>query len=150
MHDRPRDHQPLGHAAGELVDASARGVGEREPVEQGVGLTAGVGCAHAEEAAVEHQVVAHAQAAVERVVLGHDADELVHGRRLGDDVDAADPRPPRGRDHARGEHAGGGRLPRTVGAEQAHDLARRDLEAEVVDGAGAGGIDLGEVFDADH
>src|SRR4029453_3730581 len=80
VHDRAGDHQPLRHAARERIDGTAPDVGERDLLEQGVGLAGGVGGADAEEAPVEDEVLAHAEAAVEGVVLGEDADERArHG-----------------------------------------------------------------------
>ena len=78
---------------------------------------------HPEEAPVEVEVLPHGQRPVERVGLRHDADHLLRGDRVRDDVDAADERAAARGDHAGGEHAGGRGLARAVRAEQPEDLA---------------------------
>jgi hypothetical protein len=105
VHDRARDHQPLRHAARERIDGAVGDVGERDPLEQGVRLAGGVGGGHAEETPVEHEVLAHAEAAIERVALGDDADELPRQRRPGDDVDAGHPSATGRRQHPGGQHS---------------------------------------------
>ena len=98
VEDRPGDHQPLGHPAREGVDRCLRPLGQLELLEQLVGRPPRLPGADAEEPAVEVEVLPDVQLAVERVLLGDDADELLGQRRVGDDVDAADERLARGRD----------------------------------------------------
>src|SRR6185503_7914905 len=50
------------------------------------------------------------------------------------DVVAGDPGPASRRNQEAGEHADGRRLARPVGPQEAEDLARVDLEADVIDG----------------
>ena len=58
--------------------------------------------------------------------------------------------PARGRDHPRGQHAGGGRLARAVRPEQAEDLASVHGEVEAVDGLDVARVHLREIHRADH
>ena len=92
VHDRPGDHQPLRHAARQLVDVGAGPVGEPELLEQLAGLAVCFARVHAEVATVEEEVLGDVERTVEGVRLRHDADHLLGGRGLGDHVDAADPR----------------------------------------------------------
>src|SRR4029453_19082308 len=148
VHDRAGDHQPLRHAARERIDGTAPDVGERDLLEQGVGLAGGVGGADAEEAPVEDEVLAHAEAAVEGVVLGDDADELPRQGGPRDDVDLGHPRPTGRRQHPGRQHAGRRRLARAVRAEQAEDLTAPDYEVEAVDRGDAARIHLRQALGA--
>ena len=69
---------------------------------------------------------------------------------MRDDVDAADEGTPARRDHARREHARGGRLARAVGAEQPEDLTLVHLEVELVDRLQPTRVHLGELLGAHH
>jgi hypothetical protein len=100
---------------------------------------------HAEEAPVEVEVLPDGQRPVERVGLGHDADQLLGHRRLLDHVDAAHQRAPRGRDYARGQHARRGGLAGAVWPKQPEDLALVDGQVHAVDGRDAAGVHLGQV-----
>jgi hypothetical protein len=71
---------------------------------------------------------------VERRLLECDADPAADLRRLRLDVEAGHARAPARRPQERHEHAHGGRLAGAVGAEEAVDLAGRDLEIDPVDG----------------
>ena len=134
VHDRPRHHQPLRHAARQLVDVRRGPVREPELLEQLARPCVRVARAHAEVAAVEVQVLGDVERAVERVGLRHDADDLLGRRGPGDHVDAADDRRALGRDDPGRQHPDGRRLARAVRAEQAEDLAPADAQVEVLDG----------------
>ena len=84
----------------------------------------------AEEPAAELQVLRHRELHVERVVLGDDADPPLDRDRVPGDVVAGHPGPAAGRGDQRGEHADGGGLARAVRAEQAEELALRDVEVD--------------------
>ena len=145
MQHRPRDHEPLGHATGQGHHAGLAPAGEVEALQQLVGRGAGVAARHPEEAPVEVEVLPDREGAVERVVLGDDADGLLGEGGVREHVDAAHHGPSRRRDDHRREHARGRRLARAVGPEQAEDLPRLHLEVEVVHrGPVHAGIDLGE------
>ena len=99
---------------------------------------------------MEVEVLPDGELPVERVLLADDAEDLLRQRRVGDDVDAADERLPRGRDDAGREHPGGRRLAGAVGPEQAEDLAGRDAEVEPVDRPEVrSGVDLRQLDGAD-
>ena len=149
VEDRARDHQPLGEAARERHHRRLGALGEVELDEQVVGGGARGGGAHAEEAAVEVEVLPHGERAVERVRLRHDADQLLGDRGVRDDVDVVHERLSRRRDHARGQHARGGGLAGAVGAEQPEDLALGDGQVEPVDRGDAARVDLGQIDGAD-
>ena len=71
---------------------------------------------------MEVQVLPDRERAVQGVLLGDHADQLLGAGRVGDDVDARDMRLAGGRDDPGGEHAGRGRLSGPVRSEQAEDL----------------------------
>ena len=89
MHDRPGDHQALGHAARELVDFGPAAE-QPEPLQQLLGRRPGPTVAHAEVTTVEVQVLEHVERSIERVRLRDDADDLLGEGRVRDDVDPAD------------------------------------------------------------
>ena len=125
-------------------------VGEPERLEQRVGLDPRLATAHPEEAAVEHEVLADGQGAIERVALGHDADQALGRGGLAPHVDPADHGAALGRLHPGREHARGRGLAGAVRAQETEDLAAADAEVEVVDRAHAARVDLGEVLGEDH
>ena len=150
VHDRPRHHQALRHAARERGDRLLR------PARTSRNCSSRRSASrlrrrgrHPEEAAVEVEVLPHGERAVERVALRHHADHLLRRGRVRDHVDAADEGAPAGGDHARREHAGGRGLARAVGPEQAEDLALVHLEVELVDRLEPTRVHLGELLGAD-
>src|SRR5665647_1099850 len=144
MGDAARDHEALGHAAGQRVHARLGAVGQAELLQQLVGASAGVAGARAEIPAVVVQILRDGQAAVEGVGLRHDADHLLGQRRMRDDVDAAHAGAACRRDHARRQHADGGGLTGAVRPEQAEDLARLHAQVERHDGMDVAGERLRE------
>ncbi len=150
VEDGPGHHQPLGHAAGQGVDRGLGPPAELELLEQvGGGLPGGLG-AHAEQTAVEVQVLPDGELAVQGVLLGDDPAQLLGQRGMGGDVDAGDEGPARGRDHPGGEHAGRGGLSCAVRAEEAEDLPGSYVEVELVHRGEVGArIDLGQVLGMD-
>ena len=87
--------------------------------------------------------------AVERVVLGHDADEAAGVGGLLDDVDAGDADVAGGGYGAGGGDGDGRGFTGAVGAEETVELAGSDGEVEAVDGGDGGfaGVDLAEASD---
>jgi hypothetical protein len=150
VEDGPGHHEPLGHAAGQGVDRGLGPPAELELLQELVrGLPGGLG-AHAEQPAVEVQVLPDGELAVQGVLLGDDPAELLGQRGVGRDVDAGDERPARGRDHAGGEDAGRGGLAGAVRAEEAEDLTGADVEVELVHrGEVRALVDLGQVHGVD-
>ena len=144
VRDAARDHQTLGHAARERVDAGRGAVGQTELLQQFRRPRPRLPPVHPEVPAVVVEVLPYGEAAVERVGLGDDADRLLGQGRFAGHVHATDAGPARRRHHAGREHADCGRLAGAVGAEQAEDLARGDGQVESVDRLHAAGIRLRE------
>ena len=150
VEDGPGHHEPLGHPAGQRVDRGLGPLGQLELLQQLVGGLPGGPRADAEQPPVEVQVLPDGELPVERVLLRDDPAELLGQGRVGGDVDAAQERPPGGGHHAGGQHPGRRGLARAVGAEQPEDLARPDIEVEVVDRGEVGPrVDLGQVLGVD-
>jgi hypothetical protein len=151
VEDRARHHQTLSHPSRERVHRRAGPLRELELLEQLVRDAIGLVRAHAEQAPMEVQVLPDRELAVERVLLGDRADQLLHECRVRDHVHAADPRLPRSGDHARGEHPRGGGLARAVGAQQPEYLTRVHSQVETVHRGDVGAVvDLGQPRRADH
>ena len=89
VEDGPRHHEALGHAAREGVDRRLGEARQLEPLQEVVGRLAGLLGPHAEQAAVEVQVLPWGELAVEGVLLRDDPDDLLDERRVLDHVDAA-------------------------------------------------------------
>ena len=150
MHDRPRHHQALRHPAGEREHRHPGPIAEPKLIEQSVGLRLRGLRGHPEEPTVEVEVLVHVERPIERVGLGHDADDLLGARGVRHHIHTADDGAPARRDHARREHPRGGRLAGAVRPEQSEDLSRVHLEVEVVHRENIAGIDLGQLFGPDH
>ena len=90
MGDRPRDLQPLRHAARERVRRRLGAVRELELLEQLVCPDLRRPRAPSEVPAVVDEVLDDGARAVERVELRHHSDAPAHGRRVRDDIDASD------------------------------------------------------------
>ena len=104
--------------------------------EQALGAFHAVLAGDAEEIGEERDVLVDGQVLVEAEPLRHVAHMRAHALRLGDGVHPLDrDRALVGRHH-RGEEAHDGGLAGAVGTDEAEHLARRALEAELVDGDG--------------
>ncbi len=151
VHDRPRHHQPLRHAAREREHIGAAAVGEPELVEQAGGLGLRRLRAHPEEPAVEVEVLVDARAS------GRACSSAARRRSAASPRSGARPR--RRRRRSRRPDVGitrvvsmpGGRgLARTVRTEQTEDLARVHLEVEGVHCHDVARVHLGELLGANH
>ena len=89
---------------------------------------------HAVELGVQAHVLLGGQVGVERRVLEDEADVAPHRVALAVDVEAGDDRRAAGRRDERAEHRDRRRLAGAVGAEEAEDLTRRDLEVDPAHG----------------
>ena len=99
---------------------------------------------------MEVEVLPDVELAVQRVLLGDHADQLLGQGGVRYHVDVADEGVPRRRDHSRGEHARRRGLARPVRPEEPEDLPGTDDEVEAVDGGEVrAGIDLGQLDGAD-
>ena len=97
--------------------------------------------------AVEVEVLPHGELPVQRVLLRHDAAELLGQRRVRGHVDPGQEGPPGGRHDPGGQHPRGGRLAGPVRAEQAEDLPGPDVQAQLVHRGEVGArVDLGQVL----
>ena len=145
LDDGDGDAQLLPHAFGEVLDALVEGLLlERDPAHDLIIVVLGeVGLAA--ELGEEVEVLAGREVAVEHDVLGDESDVLLGLERVLVDVDALDEAGPgRRRDEVQ-EEVDRRRLAGAVGPEQAVDLARPDLQVEVVEGQHAVLVSLGQV-----
>ena len=69
MEDRPCDHEPLSHPAGQGVDARLGPLGQHELLEQLVGDVAGLTLGDAEQKAMEIEVLPDRERSVQGVLL---------------------------------------------------------------------------------
>jgi hypothetical protein len=100
---------------------------------------------------MEVQVLPDGELAVQGVLLGDDAGQLLGQRRVGGDVHVADQGAAGGGHDAGGEHAGGGGLAGAVRAEEAEDLPGPHVQVQLVHrGEISAGVDLGQVFGVDR
>ena len=134
VHDRDGQREPLADAErqrlGELVGLLA----QVEALEQLVDARPDPLARQLEELRVQHQVLAHAELAVEREGLRHVADLLAHVALARFDVAAEQAGAPLGHGQEARQHLHGGRLAAAVRAEEAEDLAALDAEVHVVHG----------------
>ena len=150
VEDGPRHHEPLRHPPGQCVHRRLGPLGQLELVKQLIGGLPRCLRPHAEQAAVEVEVLPDGELAIEGVLLRNDPAQLFRQRRMCRDVDARDERAPGCRHHARGQHPRRRRLPGAVGSQQAKDLARPDVKVEPVNGGEVRSrIDLGQVRGVD-
>ena len=151
VEDGPGHHQPLGHAAGQRVHRRLGPLGQLELLEQVAGDLPGRLGPHAEQPAVEVQVLPHGELAVQRVLLRHDAAQLLGQRRVGGDVDRRPGRPARTSGTTRVVSMPAVVvLPAPFGPEQAEDLPGPHVEVELVDRGEVGArVDLGQVLGVD-
>ena len=138
VHEGAADHHALGLPAGDLERVAAALLGQPEQLQQLGGALAGVPRAEPEVPAAELQVLGDGEVAVEGVVLRDDADAALDLDGVLDHVQAGHVGGAAGRDDERGEHADGGRLARAVRAEQAEELAARDVQVDALDGGHRG------------
>jgi hypothetical protein len=88
--DGPRHHEPLRHSPGQGVHGRLGPFRQLELLKQPIGGLAGDLRAHPEQPTVKVQVLPHGELAVQGVLLGNDAAELLGQRRMGRDVHAGD------------------------------------------------------------
>ncbi len=94
MDERLGDVEPPPHPARVLAHQAVAGVGEPELLEQLVDPPLELAPAHAEDLALQAQVLAPGRLLVEAAGLGDDADRLAHAGRFAQDVEAGDPAAP--------------------------------------------------------
>ena len=121
------------HAAGERFDEVAGAVRQADGGEQLGGTALELGGAQPVEPALVAQVFGDGELLVEARRLEHDAHLSAHGRGVAADVVAEDGDGAALQRDQRRQQAEQRRLAAAVGAEEGEDLARGDLEAQVVD-----------------
>ena len=129
-----RDVEPAPLAPGERGDLAVGHGGEVEVLDEVGGPASGLAPRQAVGAALADQLVAAELAVTGAVALADVADRAAYLALSGDDVMTGDLGGPRRRRDESGEHAQGGRLARTVGAEEGDELALTDLQVEATDG----------------
>ena len=134
MHQRGGEVEPATHATGVRLDAAVEcvaDVDERAELDEPlVDLLAG----QAVELTLQAEQFLARLLGVEGDVLQRDADAQAYLLGSVDDVVARHGRLATGRGEQGAQHLHGGRLARSVGAEQAVDLTPVDGEVEAVDG----------------
>lgn len=141
------DRHLLTHSARQVVGKRVALLGEIERGEQGLRL--GLEIRDLVGGGRERQVFPDGQGVEQARVVRDVAQGLLGGDRRPDDVVTGDrERSGRGRDDA-GKAAQRGRLAGAIGPDQPQDLARADLEAQVLDG-GEIAVGLAEIRDFDH
>ena len=109
-------------------------VRQLEFVEQLVGAPGALAAALPEVGAVKHQDLARREGEIQVGPLRHYADQPLGLHLLLPDVELAHKRAPAGGPGAGGQDADGGGFAGAVRAEQSEDLARADLEGDLVEG----------------
>ena len=159
---RPRVGSSRNSTRGRLSSARASSRRWRMPVENVLTLrpatplrrtcsstSVGAALREAVERAEELEVLPGGRPLVDVRRLGDEVDPPADRLELARDVVAEHPRAPARRLRPAGEDADHRRLPGAVGAEQAEDLARRDLQADAVQRAHVA-VALREVLDLDR
>jgi hypothetical protein len=144
------DAETLAHAAGKAGDGLLADRPEIDLVQQGLDRLPPLGAVG--QTLQDGEVVQEVEGRDPRVdpeVLGKVAKGLAQARRLGQDVDPVEVDGARGRGLEGGDAAHQGRLARAVRPQEA-EHARRDLKADVVEGAGPSRIDVAQVADRQH
>jgi len=125
---------PLALAGGEAVDPDVGQFGHGELLEDLGRPVLGLVAGHPPDAGGEDEVLPGGQAIVQAGVLGEHTGPSAHGVTVDRGIQAQDRGPPRVGGQHSVEEADGRGLARPVGPEQRQDLARGDIEGQVVDG----------------
>ena len=147
MHHRPRQDDPPFHPAGEGSRPFVALVGQREGLEQLLGALAALALGHPEIAGVVVERLLDGQEPVEVDLLRGQADRLARLFVVGDRVVAEDLDRARGHLRQTGRAVDQGRLAGAVGAEQAEQLARLDLERDPLQRLDSGRVAFDQILD---
>jgi len=132
--DEPEpDVQPPLHSARVPAHDTIGGLRKPEQLEQVADARVEGAPAHALDPTLQRQVFPAGGVAVDARALGHVADRAADRVRLADDVVARDLGAARIRLRQRREDLDGGRLPGSVRAKEAEDLAGADAETDAVE-----------------
>src|SRR4029453_17175440 len=135
LDDAGGDVEPPAHAAGVVLAELAGGVGQPERVEKFAGALGGRPVRETQQAPDQDEVLAPAELLVHGGELPGEADRGAHRVRVLDYVVPQDPGGAGVGPEQGGQHAQGGGLAGTVGAEHPEDGARADGQVDAVDGA---------------
>src|SRR5262249_22671092 len=148
-HDRLGQSHALSVPFRQLADQTVLDIGDPAAF-HGIGhALLAFGAWYALDLRYELQIRRDTQVRVERDVLRQVADTPADLERLTEDVVAGHLGAAAAGRHEAGKNAHRRRLPGAVGAEEADDLARRDLERHVAD-RGDGAVVFREVLNFDH
>ena len=148
MDERARDLEPSFHAGRERPHQAVAPLRELDQMQHLVDPALAPRRRHAIDEAVEIEVLVHGQAIVERGLLEHHAEAAPRLQRMGDDVDAADPRGAAVGLEDGAEDVEQRGLAGAVRAEQREQLVRPHREADIVQRQRAA-IALGHAVDHD-
>ena len=148
MHQAASDFEPPSHAAGKRFGLGFAPFGEVDGLEELRDIALPLRARHAIELGVQTHVLLGGQIGVECRVLEDQPDIAPHGVALGVHVEAGDGGAAAGRLDQRAEHRDGGRLAGPVWAQEAEDLAGRDLEVDPAHGLDLA-VALGEAAHGD-
>jgi hypothetical protein len=138
--ETPADRQTPLEPARQVLDLVVGSLGELGEVEQVVRATGALRAAQAEVAPVQHEVLAHRQLVVERVLLGHDPEAGTDLRAVAVRILAEHPQRAAGHRRDAADHPHRRRLASAIGPEEAERFAARYIEVD--------GVDCGEVVEA--
>jgi hypothetical protein len=149
VHHRLGEADALAIALRQLEDVLAGHEREAAQPDDPVDLGPDRAARHAPDLGGEAQVVVDPHLGVERRRLGQVADLAAHLERVLDDVEPVDRGLAGTRQQVAGQDLHRRRLPGAVGAQEADDLAPRDLEGDSLQGLG-GAVQLRQILNVDH
>ena len=147
-HDRAAHRDALALAAGERAGPALEQLLEPEQACDLDDAALDLGLRRLPHLQPVAEVLRHRHVRVERVVLEHHRDVAVAGREPGD-LALADPDVALGHLLEAGDHPQQRRLPAARGADEDHELAAPDRQADVVDGADVPVVDLSDLLEPD-
>jgi len=151
VHQAQGQIEPALHPPRKRANRLAGPVGQPDELEGAIHGGGEIAAREAVQASPEPQVLGGREHLVERGLLGHDPELLLHGERARRQVDAVEEDPPLvGVEEAR-QHRHRRGLSGAVGPQQSVQLARADLKADPVHGPqGAEGLHQAVRFDHLH
>ncbi len=133
VHHGAGDGKALHHAAGEAADHLVGAIGELEAFEERFGALGAFLRREAEIGAVKEQNLARCEREIKIRALRDYTDQSLDGDLRFPDVVFADERLATGGADARRENADGGGFAGAVGAEQAENFSRQNVEGDAVE-----------------
>ena len=146
--DRAAHRHTLSLSAGQRARLLPERVGEPEDLGRLAHAPIDLALRNASQLQREAHVLRRVHVRVERVVLEDHGDVAILRREVVDHL-AVDQHVPGGDGLEARDHAEGGRLPAARRADEDHELAGGDVEAQPVDGLRPVGVDLGQLLQDD-